>query len=487
MAQIEYDENPKIAYAQKLADIAARMAKLTDKQREGLTDKIEELELRKSKLNEDQMAAYKKHLENLLQPEKPKSKYETYKIPKQKMEAAKMLYSDDEQEEYETDQADDDDYEEEEPKEKKKRNILLPIILVGLLLVAAAVGGGYLWLRGEIAGNRGNSITATVEIGKGSSVQAIGNALEDAGVIRSALAFRLWVRGQEGLADKLQYGSFELSSNMSYEAITKTLQQTSDDRDTVTVTFPEGIPAVQFAKLLEEAGLCNANDFLEVANNGDFSDLTFWNKRDEKENQFMACEGYLFPNTYQFFAEDDVYNIVRKLYAEYNSHMSDDMYQKIEATGLSLSEFMTLASIVQEEAGGIEHQADVAAIFMNRLAPESPVTLLQSNCSSYIQNENDNNYLFNTVAWYYGDWSQIPQEIIAAYDTYSTPGLPAGPISNPGLDAIANTLRYAESEYYANGYYFFVTDTDGNYYFNKTASAHEAQCAQLRATGKMAG
>jgi UPF0755 protein len=224
-----------------------------------------------------------------------------------------------------------------------------------------------------------------------------------------------------------------------------------------------------------------------VANNGDFSSLAFWSLRDENPAQFMACEGYLFPDTYQFFVGDDVYNIVYKLYAEFNSKMTDETYAKIDEMGMTLSEFMTLASLVQEEAGGVEHQADVAAIFMNRLAADSPVKLLQSNCSSYIQNANDNNYLYNTVAWYYGDWSLIPSEIIAAYDTYSTPGLPAGPISNPGMDAIENTLRYAESPYYGEGYYFFVTDTDGNYYFNKTAAAHEAKCAELRAAGKMAG
>ena len=69
-------------------------------------------------------------------------------------------------------------------------------------------------------------------------------------------------------------------------------------------------PAVQFAQRMEEAGLCTAEEFLDVANNGDFSQFTFWNKRDENPNQFMACEGYLFLDTYDFFVGDDVYRCV---------------------------------------------------------------------------------------------------------------------------------------------------------------------------------
>ena len=61
-----------------------------------------------------------------------------------------------------------------------------------------------------------------------------------------------------------------------------------------------------------------------------------------------------------------------------------------------------------------------------------------------------------------GGWVNIPQEVIDGYDTYSREGLPVGPISNPGLDALLNTTRYAESQYYGNGYYFFVTDINGN-------------------------
>lgn len=372
-------------------------------------------------------------------------------------------------------------------KKRKGPGCLVAVIAVFLVLVAAA-SFGISWYFNEINGNRGqNSYTATVTIEQGSGPLTIGRALQQQGIIRSAQIFRLYVR-QQGVADTLQYGTFELSSAMSYDEIITALQQTQDDRETVRVTFPEGITATQFAARMEEAGLCTADEFLDVANNADFSQFEFWAHRDEDPAQFMKSEGYLFPDTYDFFVGDDVYNMVARIYQEFNTkYLENDLQGKAEAMGFTLTQYVTLASLVQEEAGGAEHQADVAAIFMNRMAEGSPVPRLESNTSSYIQNDNDNNYLNNTVAKVLGGWENIPQEVIDGYDTYSREGLPVGPISNPGLDALLNTTRYAESQYYGNGYYFFVTDINGNYYFNQTAEAHEAQVDELKANGLFPG
>ena len=339
-------------------------------------------------------------------------------------------------------------------KKRKGPGCLVAVIAVFLVLVAAA-SFGISWYFNEINGNRGqNSYTATVTIEQGSGPLTIGRALQQQGIIRSAQIFRLYVR-QQGVADTLQYGTFELSSAMSYDEIITALQQTQDDRETVRVTFPEGITATQFAARMEEAGLCTADEFLDVANNADFSQFEFWAHRDEDPAQFMKSEGYLFPDTYDFFVGDDVYNMVARIYQEFNTkYLENDLQGKAEAMGFTLTQYVTLASLVQEEAGGAEHQADVAAIFMNRMAEGSPVPRLESNTSSYIQNDNDNNYLNNTVAKVLGGWENIPQEVIDGYDTYSREGLPVGPISNPGLDALLNTTRYAESQYYGNGYYF---------------------------------
>lgn len=364
-------------------------------------------------------------------------------------------------------------------RRRKKHGISGGLIafLVILLLVLAAVGAAFLWANGEMKGKRNEAVEATFIIEKGSGSQTIAKKLQNEGIIKSAQLFRFYVKQKE-VGDSLQYGEFTMKSDMTYDEIITALQKTTDDRKTVRVTFPEGITATQFAARMEEAGLCSAEEFLETANNGNFSSLKFWGLRAEKEAQFMKAEGFLFPETYDFFEGDTVYNMVQKIYAEFDKNFTDEMYTQVESMGFTLSEFITLASLVQEEAGGAVHQADVAAVFMNRMAPNSIVNKLESNTSSYITNPDDNNYLFNTVAPFYGGWDQIPQEIIDNYDTYKKEGLPVGPISNPGIDAMKNTLAYASSQYAnpADPFYFFVTDLAGTYYFGRTANEHQANC-----------
>ena len=109
----------------------------------------------------------------------------------------------------------------------------------------------------------------------------------------------------------------------------------------------------------------------------------------------------------------------------------------------------------------------MAQVFRNRLAEGSPYPRLESNVSSYIQSDEDNNYLWNWVAPWYGGWDNIPPEIVAAYDTYSCTGLPAGPVSNPGLAAIRAALD-PQPDPEAEDAYFFVTDLTGRYYYAHT-------------------
>lgn len=198
--------------------------------------------------------------------------------------------------------------------------------------------------------------------------------------------------------------------------------------------------------------------------------------------RFMKCEGYLFPDTYEFLNDGTVHDYVATFYARFDSMITEEMYQAMEEQGMTLPELITLASFVQEEAGN-DQDSNVAQVFRNRLAEDSPHPLLQSNASSYIQNDEDNNYLWNWVAPYFGGWENIPAEILAAYDTYSCVGLPAGPISNPGLDAIKASL-WPDPDPEVEDCYFFVTDLTGHYYYARTLSEHNANCQTAWAVNK---
>ena len=361
----------------------------------------------------------------------------------------------------------------------KKKSGAVKILLAVVLLLVLAV----LFARSEIHGSGKPGTEVTVSIKQGSGVAAIAQELKDAGVIRSSYLFR-WYVGHKGAAAKLQYGDFALTIGSGYEDIIAALS-TYAKADTVRITIPEGTTAIAIARKMEEAGLCSAEDFLKEANEGDFSAYTFWQYVPEDKDapdRFMKCEGYLFPETYEFLKDDTVHNYVATFYAQFDAQITDEMYAELKKQDMTLPQLITLASFVQEEAGNSQ-DSNVAQVFRNRLAADSPYPRLQSNTSSHIQSDSDNNYLWNWVAPYYGGWDHIPENIVAAYDTYSCKGLPAGPISNPGIAAIRAALAPQPNEE-AKDAYFFVTDLKGSYYYARTLSEHNANCQKAAQVNK---
>ena len=315
-----------------------------------------------------------------------------------------------------------------EKHQKKKKGSALKILLVVLLLLVLTVGAAGVFAYNEINGNGGKpGAEVTVSIPQGSGVAAIAKELKEAGVIRSAYLFR-WYVGHKGAAGKLQYGDFTLQTGgYSYDGLITELSAYAK-ADSVRLTFPEGTTAIAIARKMEEAGLCTAEEFLEEANTGDFSEYTFWQYvPDDAPDRFMKCEGYLFPDTYEFLTDDTVHHYVATFYAHFDKQFTDEMYRELEKQELTLPEVITLASFVQEEAGN-DQDSNVAQVFRNRLAEGSPYPKLQSNTSSYVQSDEDNNYLWNWVAPYYGGWGRISPRT-SGMPTIPTPApaCPPGP------------------------------------------------------------
>ena len=365
----------------------------------------------------------------------------------------------------------------------RKKGGALKILLVILVLLVLAAGAALLLAKREIDGSGEKEEAVTVEIAQGSGVSTIAKKLQEAGVIRFPQLFR-WYVGREGAAAKLQYGEFSLEPGSSYDEIIAALSEYAK-AESVRLTFPEGITAIDIAQRMEAAGLCTAKEFLEEANTGDFSAYKFWQyvpNNKEAPDRFMKCEGYLFPDTYEFLTEDTVHNYVATFYSHFDRQFTDEMYKELDKQELSLSEVITLASFVQEEAGN-DQDDNVAQVFRNRLAEGSPYPKLQSNTSSYVQSDADNNYLWNWVAPYYGGWDSIPENILEAYDTYARTGLSAGPISNPGIAAIRAALD-PQPDDEAKDAYFFVTDLAGHYYYARTYADHQKNCDEAAKVNK---
>lgn len=232
----------------------------------------------------------------------------------------------------------------------RKKGGALKIVLVIFVLLILAIGAAALFAYNEINGNGGKpGVEVTVSIPQGSSVASIANQLKEARVIRSSYLFR-WYVGYKGAAGKLQYGDFTLQTGAySYDGLIEALSEYAK-AESVRLTFPEGTTAIAIAQKMEQAGLCTAKEFLEEANTGDFSEYTFWQYVPDDTaapDRFLKCEGYLFPDTYEFLADDTVHNYVATFYSHFDQQFTDAMYKELDQQGLSLSEVITLASFVQ--------------------------------------------------------------------------------------------------------------------------------------------
>lgn len=391
---------------------------------------------------------------------------------------------------YDVEQAPQPEYEEEEEEEKPRRHF--PIGLVIVALVLALVGFGAMQVfrcYSELDGGTELGTEQTFTVAQGSSVSAIAAQLKEQGIIEYDWLFKYYTK-YSGKAEGLQFGDFALRSGMSYNAIITALSEQQVHRQTTNITIPEGTTAVAIAQIFVDKGLVDSVDtFLNCANGtdgSDFSKYDFWNQIPDN-GRIMKCEGYLFPDTYQFYTDDTVYNYVDTLYGEF-AKKTNDLAATISEKGTTLDDVVILASFIQEEAGFDSEDAHVSAVFHNRLESDDPLWAdhrLQSNASSYVTNDADNNYLWNSPLAQYMGWVEagaIPDEILALYDTYRIGGLPAGAISNPGYAAITAALN-PDQEYLDEGYYFFVTgnpngDYPGQYFYAKTADEHAQNCTK---------
>ena len=379
--------------------------------------------------------------------------------------------------------------EDEAPVRRRRFPIGLVIVLVMLALVAYG-GWQLLKLYQEVDGAGENGEIQTITIEQGSSVADIAAQLESSGIVQHGWLFRYYTQ-YSGRAEGLQYGDFELYPGMGYNDIITALSEQKVRRQTTRVTIPEGTTAVAVAQLFVDQGLVDSVEtFLDCANGtdgSDFSQYEFWNQIPDNPDRLFKCEGYLFPETYEFFTDATVYEIVDTLYAQFDAETADLMATVAEK-GTTLDDAVILASFIQEEAGVPEEDYKVSACFHNRLESDDPLWsghMLESNACSYITQDVENNYLWNSPTAEYMGWPQagaIPEDVLNAYDTYRISGLPAGPISNPGFAAIDAALN-PDEEFMAEGYYFFVTgnpagDHPGEYFYAKTADEHSANVAE---------
>lgn len=374
---------------------------------------------------------------------------------------------------------------------KKARRGCLIIFLVIVLIIGIASLIAYNKYNSEVGGYNATALEpVSLTIESGSSSSKISALLEENGLIGSSNIFKLYIKFVNK-DPEFKAGTFTIVPGSTYDEIIDIIapkDMAGITRETVKVQIPEGNSIMSIASKFEEAGLCTAEEFLAEADNlNAFNDLKFVQKLQEDfdPNVFHNAEGYLFPDTYEFFKDDSVHNIVRKLYEKMDSIITDEMYARMDELGISLRETITLASLIQAEAGHVDQQAKVAGVFWNRLDDGwaqgtlgSDVTLryvkiwMQWNLPEYADKT------YRQIS-YDEARTAVGEDLFYAYvtddsDSRSRVGLPTGPICSVSLSAI-NAALYPEE----HNYYYFLTDFYENYYYAETYQEHLANVATM--------
>lgn len=320
------------------------------------------------------------------------------------------------------------------------------VVSIGLALGVIYAGADYM----GIGFGRGKD--CVIEIEQGMSTSQIAERLKEAGAVKLPFMFRVYAK-LKSYDSQFKYGVYNFNTEAGYEALAEMLITDGAKAESVNVTIKEMTTVDEIAALLEENGVCTKSDFINEVQNGEFDydflkDIPF-------EKVYYRLEGYLFPDTYDFYKYDSkecAHLAVDKMLANLDSKLTADIREKIASSGYTLHEIMTMASIVESESGGsADEMANVAAVFFNRLKSDDFDKLQSSPSKKYP----------------YGN---------GRYDTYQCEGLPPGPICSPGLNSIKASVYPTENF----DYYFFCTDAKMEFHYNKTNAQHEATIAKLK-------
>ena len=355
----------------------------------------------------------------------------------------------------------------------------LVMFLISLAIVAAIVYGVVSYVRKEYFDPVASADSTAVEvtIPKGASLNKISDILYDNDLIRNKQVFKLYVDFSD-MSSKLKAGTYELSKNMDFDDLIYALQEGKSDSNVAKVKFLEGLTIDDFSEVLIESGILkNTTRYQEIATSGEafaqdypvIADVIA--KEAEKEpdqKRKYVLEGYLFPDTYEYYTDASEEEIIKKQLNRFNEIFSDEYKARAEELGMTVDDVVTLASIIEKEAKPDDF-SKVSAVFHNRLNKDetlgSDATIMYALGLKNVYN--------------IGDKVNTP----SAYNTRQNKGLPPGPIGNPSKAAIEAAL-YPFEEYMQEGdeyMYFTLTDpATGVLEFNKTLEEHNEAVAKYR-------
>ena len=281
-----------------------------------------------------------------------------------------------------------------------------------------------------------------IDVGVGEPFRTTARRLEAAGLVPSALALTLWARF-EGVDHAIQHGAYQFAEALSPIALVDKMR--SGEAMMVHVLLAEGATVHDLALTLEHSGLGPAERFVALAHDAAFAHSLAIDAG--------GLEGYLFPDTYFFSPLDGAEKVLATFVGRFHKVFAPEMAAEARKAGFSVHQIVTLASVTEKETAREEERPLVSAVFRNRLRLGMP---LQADPTVIYGIENFN-----------GNLTRKDLETRTPYNTYTEPGLPPGPIANPGRSSLLAAIHPADVPYL-----YFVAREDGSHEFSTSLADH---------------
>jgi peptidoglycan lytic transglycosylase G len=300
-----------------------------------------------------------------------------------------------------------------------------------------------------------NGQSQSFKVDLGEPVVSVATRLEQAGLIRNADIFRIYLI-YAGLDTRIQAGNYEINPSMPAIAIANRLMDATPEK--VTFNILAGWRAEEIAAALPTSGLSiTPQEFLDAIQNPPVGIPIR-----QPKPEILTMEGFLFPDSYEFARTIPLKQMLIAILENFDRHVTADIQQGFSNQGLSLYQGVTLASIVQREALVTDEQPTIASVFFNRLANgmklDSDPTVQYSLGYNQIQK-----------TWWTNPLYADDLQVASAFNTYLNAGLPPGPIANPGISALQAVAHPAKTPYY---YFRARCDGSGKHTFAVTYEEH---------------
>jgi len=370
-------------------------------------------------------------------------------------------------------------------RKSKSNRVIFRVVWITMVILVSILLGEYLMvgINDLLAVGREEEKSVSVTISKEDSIDAITNMLYNKGVIKNKFFFKMYAVVTKSTSGFTQ-GTFDVSTNKDYQALINYLQSDMNRTDIVTIRFTEGMNILEYAELLQKNDVCNSEDFLKACKSSMFDeDYEFINSIQNANKRYYKLEGYLFPDTYDFYKGEDIDTVIRKFLANYRRKVYQTktrvkgfdkkvtLAQRAEAMGMTMEDILTLASLIQAEAADEKDMYMISSVLYNRLS-----TVENGGTNWYGEDGLSKLQLDSTIFYPYSTQADVPVSIrnsyISEYSTYEYEGLPAGPICNPGLAAIEAAVSPNDTNYFYFCHKAATDDEDAVAYYAVTFNEH---------------